>query len=549
VRRVLLVALLLLSPIAIVAWILPGTQRIWKMWWENFTKLLLMFPLIILLFSVGRVFAYVFSQTINEAGILEMFVIVISVFAPIAMIPLTYKAAGLGLGAIAGAVSKYPNQWTGSAGERGRKKGKERRKKWAEDASREQLFNPDSRLGKLNKPATWAVAPMSNAALKWGNTRAGAIIPGFRGRGLKVAESIHKKQAEQTGKLFQEMNNMFGNNDKAYRALSGAWYGFDTATQQALFDAGLATGEVGTESFMAKSNFGSYDNLTKLQGILANSDDANERIAAGAIQANIPLLATKYSDPEMGYSNMQAASLIGLASHGFADERDLVNVGNSMLSKPGSEAGQVQWALAQAELGAARAGRSDIKPGYGHTYDKGAHRIIGGSDADRDIAWLETMGLGDIASAKGGMFEKNGKRKLFTDVLKAPKNAQTVALAEQYKALRAQGLSAKQIRQQHGSEMFRAGKMMELNDRITTMLGQSLSPYAQPAAGVQVAIGQIFGDAGVDAPDARQWSREEIEARIAEGQPPPGPDPGTFGGEPPGGANPFAGGGGPFMGM
>lgn len=122
-RKALLIALLLLSPIALVAWILPGTERFWKIWWDNFSKLLLMFPLILIMLAAGRIFAFIFAAGVGTGfGILDVSVILISVFVPFALIPMTYKAAGAGLGAISGAIGKYPADWTNRARDRGHKR-------------------------------------------------------------------------------------------------------------------------------------------------------------------------------------------------------------------------------------------------------------------------------------------------------------------------------------------------------------------------------------------------------------------------------------------
>lgn len=58
-RKLFLITLIILVPVALILWILPGTERYWKMWSTNFTKLLLMFPLIMALIAGGRIFAFI----------------------------------------------------------------------------------------------------------------------------------------------------------------------------------------------------------------------------------------------------------------------------------------------------------------------------------------------------------------------------------------------------------------------------------------------------------------------------------------------------------
>lgn len=154
-RKALLVALLILSPLAFVAWILPGTERFWKMWWDNFSKLLLMFPLIIVILTTGRIFAYIFAtQPEAGAGAIDAAIILISVFVPFFLIPMTYKMAGAGLGAIAGAVKKYPDQWTGMAREAGRNRQKKKLSEGAHRATAGNFFkggDEHNLRGRLNR--------------------------------------------------------------------------------------------------------------------------------------------------------------------------------------------------------------------------------------------------------------------------------------------------------------------------------------------------------------------------------------------------------------
>jgi len=61
VRQAILIILLVISPLAIAFWILPGTNKFWNMWWSNFSKLLIMYPLIMLLFAAGAIAAIILS--------------------------------------------------------------------------------------------------------------------------------------------------------------------------------------------------------------------------------------------------------------------------------------------------------------------------------------------------------------------------------------------------------------------------------------------------------------------------------------------------------
>lgn len=90
-REATLIILIAISPIAIALWILPGTEGIWKLWWKTFSRLLMMYPLIMLLFAGGTISAIILAQSSSYINLL--FAIVVY-FIPIFLISATYKFAG-----------------------------------------------------------------------------------------------------------------------------------------------------------------------------------------------------------------------------------------------------------------------------------------------------------------------------------------------------------------------------------------------------------------------------------------------------------------------
>lgn len=57
VRELVIVFLIVVSPLAILSWIFPGNDKLWKIWWDLFSKLLLIYPVIFALLVIGRGFA------------------------------------------------------------------------------------------------------------------------------------------------------------------------------------------------------------------------------------------------------------------------------------------------------------------------------------------------------------------------------------------------------------------------------------------------------------------------------------------------------------
>jgi hypothetical protein len=104
-RQMLLVALLIFAPLGILASILPGTQKYWKLWWENLIKLLFMYPLIMGFIAIGVIFSTLIAQMDSINGMVRFFAIIIAFFAPFFLISKTFKMGGQLMGSIGGAVS------------------------------------------------------------------------------------------------------------------------------------------------------------------------------------------------------------------------------------------------------------------------------------------------------------------------------------------------------------------------------------------------------------------------------------------------------------
>lgn len=92
IRQMLLIALTLFAPLAILSWIFPSNNKLWKLWWETFSKLLLMFPIIMIIIASGRIFAAVIGST--GGTLINTLLKLIAYIAPYFFIPATFKIAG-----------------------------------------------------------------------------------------------------------------------------------------------------------------------------------------------------------------------------------------------------------------------------------------------------------------------------------------------------------------------------------------------------------------------------------------------------------------------
>jgi hypothetical protein len=100
-RVILIMLCMVFMPLAIVCWVLPGTERYWKMWRETFIKLLMMFPLIVALIAAGRIFGTIGSTTGPISGLI---MVLVGFFGVLFVLPKTYQWGGSALNTMGGAV-------------------------------------------------------------------------------------------------------------------------------------------------------------------------------------------------------------------------------------------------------------------------------------------------------------------------------------------------------------------------------------------------------------------------------------------------------------
>lgn len=150
-RQVLIILLAILAPVAFIAWVLPNTEKLFKLWWSTLLKALMMYPMIVALFASGTILAAVLTNTdVNgtlkiDDDIVRNIAAIIAVIAPLALVPFTFKMAGGAMAGIYGSMDKLRKGVTHD------KQGKPRR--WYGDKL--QRAGDRYRDLKLGKGAGW----------------------------------------------------------------------------------------------------------------------------------------------------------------------------------------------------------------------------------------------------------------------------------------------------------------------------------------------------------------------------------------------------------
>lgn len=154
-RQIMLLACLIFAPLAFLAWIMPGTQRYWKLWYDNLSKLLLMFPLIMGLLAVGKIFAIITGGASGSNVVLKFIFVLIGFYGPFFLIPKTFKWGGTAMSLASQGISKAVQHGQGPIGNY--LEGKRLRSNWhlGREARKAQLDREaKSRFGRsLNEGA------------------------------------------------------------------------------------------------------------------------------------------------------------------------------------------------------------------------------------------------------------------------------------------------------------------------------------------------------------------------------------------------------------
>lgn len=90
-RQILIVMLVISAPIAIACMVLPNTEKIYKIWLSTLIKVLLMYPLIMLIFGSSKLLSL--AAGINGGAFAAVIRLVVTVI-PLFLIPFTFKWAG-----------------------------------------------------------------------------------------------------------------------------------------------------------------------------------------------------------------------------------------------------------------------------------------------------------------------------------------------------------------------------------------------------------------------------------------------------------------------
>ena len=323
-RQIAIIMLIVLAPIGILAYVLPNTQKVWKFWWESFSKALLMFPMIAGLIAAGKVFSAIAASD-NTNNVLNQMIAFAAYFAPFFMIPFTFKFAGSFMGQVGGFIN--------SRSQGGFNYLKQKRR---ENAGRRIQRARQDRLWRTN----WGkigdgkyISNYANSAAGWlldGDEKGRAAL-GKRGPGKYLFGNyrqhalgqIDDATTEHIQKAAQKMKSIGPLHYKGERALAGLYGGLSAETQSRLMQAGFMDAQ--GRSLGAPQ---SREQINQLADIMALSSDDNERASGSDLRQVAGVLGNINKDPEMSRAsgNMDAVGALMLASSGRMSSEDQAEI-------------------------------------------------------------------------------------------------------------------------------------------------------------------------------------------------------------------------------
>ncbi|MBP9761845.1 hypothetical protein KBD11_02125 [Candidatus Saccharibacteria bacterium] len=94
IRQTVIVAAVIMAPLAIAAYVLPGTQKLWTFWKNTLITSLVMFPIVMGFIAVGEALSRVMVQHPGKENQLMNIQAFLVLIAPYFMLPFAFKLAG-----------------------------------------------------------------------------------------------------------------------------------------------------------------------------------------------------------------------------------------------------------------------------------------------------------------------------------------------------------------------------------------------------------------------------------------------------------------------
>jgi hypothetical protein len=504
-RQIAITLLIILAPLAIVAYILPNTEKYYKIWWESFSKALFMFPLIAAFIAAGRVFSAI---AISEGGALNEFIGFIAYFAPYFLIPATVKFAGGALRQIGG----FVNDRSRGGFDRLRNKRNATVKDRVQRARSGGIYR-DAALGglgkKLNKFGSYTLDADEQLQYDVGSGTGLGRVTGKAGKAILGRQAnlmggqIAHATAEQTAKAVQKENMHYTTayaGAGLFEKLDGDLS--DTGKQQ-LYDAfGTGIGADGKKAYRAPTN---YSEMIAAADILEHegASGSNAVMAGEGLREHAGSLSNMRLDEETRRASIEDVSFLSAAKDGKLNNQQIANHYNRKIAEAKKNPAAIQTAqqeLAQIQRAATQQ-RPDQREGKGirldeqgkaySVYDVSKRNALGEAteghyQSAEALDSLLTAKPGAVSGGKGEYFDETGDAYKFHANQKEQKPDGSSDYTDQAKQLR----------------MF---------------LVQQSGMYGQGDAGAKAKVDALKRAVGIDKEEEVRYMRDIDQNQLASG--------------------------------
>jgi hypothetical protein len=531
-RQIAVIMLILVAPIALIAYVLPNTQRVFRFWWESFIRALLMFPMIAAMIAAGRVFAAISLTSADNGagGVLRGLIGFVAYFAPYFMIPMTFRFSGGVMSGFGNFVQqRAQGAFSGLGGWRSNI-----RKDRISRARSGGLYRGSNKLARMmNTVGDYTLDVDENLPYDFGTgNRAGVITRGkynplgyagravFGRQGRDLAEQIGGQAVEQTEKGRQKANMHYSAAWAALGMLDDGHGGQGlTAEGRRLIDQEYGTefavdphtGERRATAWRAPRN-ADFGDIDRLGTILEEhgTDGSHSRMAGQQLRAKAGTLSSFGLDPETKRATVESVAAAQAARDGKLGADDLSRIYNHTME--GTRPGSVERAVAVRELehleDSATQQRHDLRRAKGiridsdgHAYSVYSHKMVRDSDGVEKEAFKTAKAKESLMTAKAnpaGM----GKGEFWDDT--------------------------KDTWLHHASERDAEGNLTEDAIELRKFLVQSTGIWGTGDPGAKTKANAIKEQLGIDAAEEASYQRgydpNDVGSHAAEGMPDPPDD-------------------------
>jgi hypothetical protein len=413
IRQGLLIFLVIISPVAIVCYILPGTEKYFKQWWDLFLKTLMIYPIIAAIFAMSNVLAAILLNSASgnspaamfqsgmqfaqanppdTIGTVQLIVAVLVLYAPLVLIPFAFKLAGGAISAVMNVASGRTSNLAGRAG-KAIQQNRQDENSWLGGNAKRARSNRETRHLTAGQIATGLSAGIKGKAA--GNSFRGSYGGAVRSK-ASTSKMIAAKQALENNQAL----SMFKSDDDML------W-----AAMTAETDEGVRTAlkKISPDRF-SESAPGQLDQaVAQIRRFQSQTGTEEARIAATMAQAST---GTGFNYGRPGDDMLQAIN-----------------------SAAGNDAALAGKMLGEMRGATVQSGRADIGGGGFGTQIKALSALRNG---DITVDQARAMVLDDVANSNAGqaLTGKPESVKALAPILKAQTDAQLYEPGHESEAVR-----------------------------------------------------------------------------------------------------------------